>query len=139
MWIVEQANTHGARSTRLALFEAAKTFIERFDERDSGQRRQSEVEKHSMDGREHREVFTAGMGLALLEDRGPISYDQESENLRQARIQLALAMVQGNVARALQRGQLEKILRGWLDKERSRPLRAEIERLMRMLSQSNER
>ena len=131
--IVEQTRKNGSRKIRLALYEGAKSLVEVSSD---GSRRRNEVDTPEVlqqnDRKGDVEVFTAKTGLALLEDVAPASYDQESENLRQARITLALALVQGSnvVADHLPHVLVGDILSSWLNVERSRPLRLEIECLI---------
>ena len=135
--IVEQTRKNGSRNIRLALYEGAKSLVDKLITLSGGgPRRRDEVEAVGVLQQNETikdvEVFTAGVGLALLEDVGPASYDQESENLRQARIALALALLQGSniVADKLLHVRMGVILSSWLNMERSRPLRLEIERLI---------
>lgn len=130
MWIVEHTHRSGVRSVRLALLQGAQSFIERSIELTDGSHRSVEDQERHGKVRDEVEVFTVRLALALLQDNGPVIYEQETENLRRARVSLGLALVQGHVAQALPRDQLRAIFRLWLEKERSRPIREDIQRLI---------
>jgi len=123
-WIVERVRKSRLRSTRLALYEGVKSLIEKFSKtKEDGRRYEADEDKRGV------AVFTGTLAAELLDDNGePATAVQlESEDLRIARLQMALALVQSDVARALSRGELGSILKVWLEKERSRSIRQPLQ------------
>jgi hypothetical protein len=123
-WIVEQVRKNvlgfGFGSTRLALYEGVKSLIEKFSKTKDDREYEADEDKRREAITREGAVFTATSAAALLDDNRE---GVESEDLRNARLHMALALVHSDIAHTLPRGELGSILKVWLEKERSRSIR----------------
>jgi hypothetical protein len=158
--IIRKALEQGSVSIERELCEGAATFVNQTTKspwtKGGGRRRaanQNDKENGSEEKKAELEKFLNELILALLSHKGQSagsdsggsgsgsalgsglgsSLGAGSESLRKSRVGLAHALVESFAVNAQSRGNLASILDGWLQSERSRPLREEIEKVRAML------
>jgi hypothetical protein len=143
--IIRKAHEQGSVSIEKELCEGAATFVSQ-TAKEGGRRRaanQNGEENGSEEKKAEFEMFLNELILAILSHKagevggGPgglgLGSVVASESLRKSRVRLAHALVESNRLNAQSRGNLASILDGWLQSERSRPLREDVEKARAMI------
>ena len=130
--IVRKALAQKSTSIDLAVYEGLGTVLSETAKSpllEEGRRRaanQSDEENVAEENEAELERLLQEIILALT-SHDPSRLEASPENVRKSRVRLGLILVERKACNAVSRGRLAAILDMWLNSERSRPLRADLE------------
>ena len=125
--IVRRAHGQRSNAAEIALCDGGRSFLSKVQEKEADSGRGAEAA--SGIGRAALEAFSEQLALVLLEDGQ--AYSSDAEHVRKSRAGLGLGLAQSRMCTPTTREKLATILggpQGWLQTERSRPLRELVEK-----------
>ena len=131
--MIRKALTQRSTSIDLAVYEGLGTFLSETAKSpmlEEGRRRaanQSDKENDAEENEADLEQFLQEIILALT-SHDSSRLEASPENVRKSRVRLGLTLVERKACNASSRVRLASILGMWLDSERSRPLREDLEK-----------
>lgn len=131
--IVRKALAQGSTSVDLAVYEGLGTFLSgtaksfTLEEGRWRPANQSEEQNGADENQAELERFLEEVILALT-SHDSSRLEASPENVRKSRVRLGLTLVERRACNAVSRGRLASILDKWLNVERSRPLREDLEK-----------
>ena len=129
--IAKKAHAQHSATVDVALFDALAKLFSRLAKTsldEGGRRGANQSDKEDNVSGAALEAFSEQIVALLTSHESSRPHSASSEKLRKSRVNLAVSLAQSEVGSPASRVQLASIFDTWLESERSRPLREEIQK-----------